>query len=130
MDRQCLDDFYELLAIALCTVLSGGQGVTHMAALAAAKEPFLRGLLKLEHGIRSHDTFSRLFRVLNRAPFREAFQGFMARFSETSLVSGQKVNDFNWLHSVRVSICSAFSENAVWIGIFSNTVTERTCSNV
>jgi hypothetical protein len=37
-----LHDFYELLMIALCAVLSGCQGATHMAAFAVAKEPFLR----------------------------------------------------------------------------------------
>jgi len=68
--------------IALCTVLCGGQGATHMAAFAAAKEPFLRGFLKLEHGIPSHDTFSRLFRLLDPERFRAAFPRFMAKFSE------------------------------------------------
>jgi hypothetical protein len=58
-----LHDLHELLVIALCTVLSGGQGTTHMAAFAVAKEPFLRGLLKLANGLPSHDTFSRLFRL-------------------------------------------------------------------
>jgi len=77
-----LHDFYELLVIALCTVLSGGQGATHMAEFAAAKEPFLRGFLKLEHGIPSHDTFSRLLRLLDPTQFRAAFQRFMAKFSE------------------------------------------------
>ena len=77
-----LHDFYQLLVIALCTVLCGGQGPTHMAEFANAKEPFLRGFLKLEHGIPSHDTFSRLFRFLDPARFRAAFQRFMAKFSE------------------------------------------------
>jgi len=72
-----------VLVIALCAVLSGGQGATHMAAFAAAKEPFLRGFLRLEHGIPSHDTFSRLFRLLEPEQFRAVFQRFMARFSET-----------------------------------------------
>src|SRR5271157_2781065 len=40
-----LHDFHELLVIALCTVLSGGQGATHMEAFAVAKESFLRGFL-------------------------------------------------------------------------------------
>jgi hypothetical protein len=31
--------------IALCAVLCGGQGATHMAAFAVAKEPFLCGIL-------------------------------------------------------------------------------------
>jgi hypothetical protein len=43
-----LHDFHELLMIALCTVLCGGQGAVHMALFAKAKEPFLRGFLKLE----------------------------------------------------------------------------------
>ena len=78
-----LHDLHELLVIALCTVLSGGRGATHMEAFAAAKEPFLRGFLKLENGLPSHDTFSRLFRLLDPEQFRTVFQRFMARFSET-----------------------------------------------
>src|ERR1700685_2652621 len=78
-----LHDLHELLIIALCTVLSGGQGATHMAAFAVAKEPFLRGFLALENGLPSHDTFSRLFRLLDPEQFRAVFQRFMARFSET-----------------------------------------------
>jgi hypothetical protein len=39
----------------VCAVLSGGQGATHMAAFAVAKEPFLRSFLKLENGLPSHD---------------------------------------------------------------------------
>src|SRR5882757_7309031 len=68
--------------IALCAVLSGGQGATHMASFAVAKEPFLRGFLVLENGVPSHDTFSRLFRMLDPEQFQAAFQRFMASFSE------------------------------------------------
>jgi hypothetical protein len=60
-----LHDFHELLVIALCTVLCGGQGAVDMARFAEAKAPFLRGFLKLENGVPSHDTFSRLFRLLD-----------------------------------------------------------------
>ena len=77
-----LHDFHELLMIALCTVLGGGQGAVDMAVFAKAKEPFLRGFLKLENGLPSHDTFSRLFRLLEPSQFQAAFQRFMAGFSE------------------------------------------------
>jgi len=77
-------DFLELLMIAFCAVLCGGQGATHMAAFAVAKEPFLRGFLKLENGLPSHDTFSRLFRLLDPDQFRIAFQRFMADFAEAN----------------------------------------------
>ena len=85
-----LHNLHELLVIALCTVLAGGRGATDMARFAAAKEPFLRGFLKLANGFPrsrarspSHDTFSRLFRLLDPEPFRTVFQRFMARFAET-----------------------------------------------
>ena len=53
-----------------------------MGLFAKAKEPFLRGFLKLENGVPSHDTFSRLFRMLDPEQFRATFQRFMAGFSE------------------------------------------------
>ena len=75
-------DFHELLIIALCTVLCGGQTAVDMALYAETKEPFLRGFLRLEGGLPSHDTFSRLFRRLDPEQFRATFQRFMAAFSE------------------------------------------------
>jgi hypothetical protein len=77
-----LHDFHETPVIALCTVLSSGQGTTHMAAFAVAKQPFLRGFLKPEHGLPSHDTFSRRFRRLDPEQLRDCFQRFMGRFAD------------------------------------------------
>jgi predicted transposase YbfD/YdcC len=77
-----LHDFHELLLIALCTVLCGGQSAVDMALFAQAKERLLRRFLKLEHGLPSHDTFSRLFRLLDPIQFSAAFQRFTAKFSE------------------------------------------------
>ena len=57
-------ELLEILMIALCTVLCGGQ--TAMAEF--AKEEFLRGFLNLEHGPPSHDTVSRHRQVVGREP--------------------------------------------------------------
>ncbi len=80
--NAALHDFHELLMIALCCVLCGGQGAVDMALFAEAKEPFLRGFLSLANGLPSHDTFSRLFRNLDPDQFRDSFQRFMAQFSK------------------------------------------------
>jgi len=80
--NAALHDFHELLMIALCAVLCGGQSCVDMALFAAAKAPFLRGFLRLQGGLPSHDTFSRLFRQLDPEAFRAAFQRFMASFAE------------------------------------------------
>ena len=85
-----LHDFYELLFIALCSVLCGGQVAVDMALFAKSKELFplatlgasLRGVLTLANGAPSHDAFSRLFCQLDSEAFRAAFRRFMAGFSE------------------------------------------------
>lgn len=80
--NAALHDFHELLMMALCCVLCGGQGAVDMALFAEAKEPFLRSFLTLANGLPSHDTFSRLFRNLDPDQFRDSFQRFMRQFSE------------------------------------------------
>ena len=66
-NAQC-HDLHEILLIAVCTILCGGEDCSDMAVFGRAKEPFLRQFLRLEHGIPSHDTFSRVFRLLDPAP--------------------------------------------------------------
>jgi predicted transposase YbfD/YdcC len=78
-------DLHEVLIIALCTMLCGGEDCSDMALFGATKEPFLRQFLRLRHGIPSHDTFSRLFRRLDPAPFQACFVRFMERFAATLL---------------------------------------------
>src|SRR4051794_21997979 len=70
-----------MLALARCSELTGGEDCPDMAEFAEAKLDFLRGFLELKHGAPSHDTFSRLFRLLDPEQFRTCFQRFMARFA-------------------------------------------------
>ena len=73
---------HEILMIALCTVLCGGETCADMALFGRAKREFLQQFLTLPHGIPSHDTFSRVFRLLDAASFHAWFIGFMKRFAE------------------------------------------------
>ena len=79
--NAALHDFHELLMIAFCAVLCGGQGAVDVAIFAKAKESYLRGFLKLANGLPSHDTFNRLFRRLDPDQFGAVFQRFMMNFS-------------------------------------------------
>lgn len=56
-------DMVGMLVIAVCTLLAGGEDCTDLAAFAETK----RGFLKPERRAPSHDTFSRLFRLLDPA---------------------------------------------------------------
>jgi len=77
-------DLPEILMIALCAVLAGGQTAVDMAVFAEAKQEFLGRFLQLKNGVPSHDTFSRVFRQLDPDQFRACFQKFTARFNEAS----------------------------------------------
>ena len=74
----------EILLIAFCAILSGGEDCTDMALFGRAKEPFLRQFLRLPAGVPSHDTFSRVFRLLDPAQFHACFLRFMRRFAEAT----------------------------------------------
>lgn len=53
-----------------------------MARFGEAKREFLGSFLKLEKGIPSHDTFSRVFRLLDPEAFHAWFLGFMNGFAQ------------------------------------------------
>jgi predicted transposase YbfD/YdcC len=75
-------NLYEVLIIALCCLLCGGEDCSDMEVFGRAKRAFLRQFLRLKHGIPSHDTFSRVFRQLDPKPFQACFVRFMERFAQ------------------------------------------------
>ena len=81
-------DLLELLFIALAAVLCGAESCADMADFGEAKEEVLREVLSLEHGIPSHDTFSRVFRLLDPEAFEAAFARFMAAFAKSNRLKG------------------------------------------
>jgi predicted transposase YbfD/YdcC len=78
-----LHPLHEILMIALCTVLCGGESCSDMALFGRAKREFLEQFLALENGVPSHDTFSRVFRLLDPERFHRWFVEYMKRFAET-----------------------------------------------
>jgi len=55
-----------------------------------AKELLLRQILTLKHGIPSHDTFSRVFRLLDPVAFEAAFGRFMSAFAQGARLKAPK----------------------------------------
>jgi predicted transposase YbfD/YdcC len=75
-------DLLEVLLIALLATLCGAEGCVDMALFGRAKAPLLRRFLRLEGGIPSHDTFSRIFRLLDPDAFEASFGRFVAAFAQ------------------------------------------------
>jgi len=66
--RNARHDFLEVIFVALAAVLCGAEDCTDMALFARSKLGLLRQVLKLAHGPPSHDTFSRVFRLIAPSP--------------------------------------------------------------
>ncbi len=81
-------DLSEMLVVALLAMVCGAKYCTDIEVFGRAKEGLLRTFLELKNGIPSHDTFSRIFRMLDPKSLEKAFRRFTAAFAESVKVEG------------------------------------------
>ena len=105
--------------IALLATLCGAETCVDMALFGRAKEPLLRRFLTLPGGVPSHDTFSRLFRLLDPAglrgllrplsarPCRNVVQGVVAVDGKTARRSFDRQQGRAPLHLISAWACRA-----------------------
>lgn len=67
----------DMLVIALAASVCGAETCVDFAEFAEDREILLREFLSLENGLPSHDTFSRLFRLLDPVAFGQVFAAFL-----------------------------------------------------
>jgi predicted transposase YbfD/YdcC len=80
----------DILVIALCTLLTGGEGFQDMELFGKSKQAWLQTFLAIPHGIPSHDTFGRVFARLDPERFQECFLAWtraVAQLTQGALVS-------------------------------------------
>jgi predicted transposase YbfD/YdcC len=73
MDRTRLHRLIDILVIAICGVICGAETWNDIEEWGKTKEVWLRGFLELPNGIPSHDTFRRVFCLLDPQRFQECF---------------------------------------------------------
>lgn len=79
----------EIITIAVCAVICGADGWVEVAEFGKAKEKWLRTFLILPHGIPSHDTFGRVFRLIDPNEFQQSFVSWITAISH--LTTGQVI---------------------------------------
>ena len=84
VDRTKKHRLIDILFIAVCTIICGGETFTAMQDFGEAKEAWLRKFLELPHGIPSHDTFGRVFSLLDPQAFGECFVRWSAALHEVT----------------------------------------------
>ena len=90
MERTKKHQLLDILVIAVCTLLTGGEGFQDMELFGQSKQAWLQTFLALPYGIPSHDTFGRVFARLNPQRFQECFLSWtqaVAQLTHGALVS-------------------------------------------
>ncbi len=63
-----------MIVMALCAAICGAEGWTDVERFAKAKHEWFRKFLRLENGVPSHDTFGRVFGLLDTEQFYTCLQ--------------------------------------------------------
>ena len=65
MERTRRHELMDLLVIALCAVIGGADNWVDVEQFGKAKKEWFATFLKLPNGIASHDTFGRVFQLID-----------------------------------------------------------------
>jgi predicted transposase YbfD/YdcC len=72
----------EIIVIAICAAICGADSWTDVELFGEAKYQWFKGFLRLPHGIPSHDTFGRVFSLLDAEQFQCCFRAWIAAVEE------------------------------------------------
>jgi hypothetical protein len=81
-DSNVRHDRHEILLSAWCAVRGGAEDCTDLVLFGQAQQDYFGCFLRLRHGIPSHDTFWRLFGLLDPVCFPVCFLAFRPCFAE------------------------------------------------
>lgn len=110
-DFNARHDLAAMLFIALAATLCGAKTCVDIADFAAANEAELAQIVDLPHGAPSHDSFSRLFRLLDPEEMTEAFARFQTALrAELGLPPAKGRRRVSWLSTARA--CGAATSAA------------------
>lgn len=82
IDRTKRHLLIDILFIAICTIICGGEGFTDMEAFGKAKKDWLEKFLELPAGIPSHDTFRAVISRIDPSGFADCFTRWTAAIHE------------------------------------------------
>jgi predicted transposase YbfD/YdcC len=83
MERTKLHRLREIIILAICGVICGAEGWVEIEEFGKAKEAFFTQLLNLPNGIPSHDTFGRVFALIDPKQFETSFVQWVHSISQT-----------------------------------------------
>ena len=89
LERTKAHDLMTILAVAICAIIGGANDWVAVAEFGRSKRAWFATFLDLANGIPSHDTFWRVFRVLDPDQFQTCFLNWIRATSP--LIGGQVI---------------------------------------
>jgi predicted transposase YbfD/YdcC len=89
-DRTKEHKLIDIIAIAICAVICGAEGWVDIELFGNSKLHWLSTFLELPNGIPSHDTFGRVFSLIDAQKFQHAFYEWVLAVNE--IIQGQVIN--------------------------------------
>lgn len=106
----------ELLLTALCAILSGADTWVNVEDWGLEKLDWLRRFLPFENGIPSHDTFGRVFALLDAEVFESCFIAWMASccpaLKDAVAIDGKTIRRSHGAGQKAIHVVSAFAHTA------------------
>lgn len=89
-DRTREHKLIDIMTIAICGVICGAEGWVDIENFGNSKILWLKTFLELPNGIPSHDTFGRVFSLIDAQEFQAAFYSWV--FAVNEIIQGQIIN--------------------------------------
>jgi len=89
-DRTKNHKLIDIIVIAICAVICGADGWVDIELFGNSKQRWLATFLEIPNGIPSHDTFGRVFSLIDAQQFQLAFYEWVLAVNE--IVQGQIIN--------------------------------------
>src|SRR5439155_9922926 len=110
-------DLVELLVVAVSAVLVGADTFVEIELWARERLDWLRRYLKLVHGIPSHDTFGRLFGLIDATEFEASFRRWVrsilpALGTDVVAIDGKTSRRSGGVDTTALHLVSAFAAGA------------------
>lgn len=77
IERSKAHKLIDIIVIAICAVIAGSDSWVEIEEFGKDRKTWLRKFLELPNGIPSHDTFGRVFALMNPREFQVAFAAWM-----------------------------------------------------
>ena len=85
--------------MAICGVIACAESWEDIALYAKSKEGWLRSFLTLKHGVPSHDTFRRVFMLIDPHQFEQCFRHWIGQWLGTNQVGHVAIDGKTVRHS-------------------------------